>query len=211
MRNATNLQIYRRYAPLYDRLMRSWTAVPRHKAIELLQLKPGEHLLIPGVGTGLDLPNLPSGVCVTAVDLSPAMLQQASLKQAERKRQESVGFSVMDGQVLALPDGYFDAVLLNLILSVVPDGTMAMQEAWRVLKPGGRAAIFDKFLPEGSQLSGFRRLAGWLIRQIGTDPNRRFREMIRNIPDALLPVDIPSVLYGQYRLILMIKPVDTTK
>lgn len=206
MKNTTNLKIYRRYAPIYDSLMRFWTAAPRRKAVELLKLKTGEQLLVPGVGTGLDLPNLPAGVCVTAVDLSPAMLQQA-----RHKRQELVGFSVMDGQVLALPDGCFDALLLNLILSVVPDGPIAMQEAWRVLKPGGRIAIFDKFLPEGSRLSGFRRFAGWLIRQIGTDPNRRFREMIQNIPDALVPVDIPSVLYGQYRLILMIKPVTTTK
>ena len=186
--------------------MRFWTAAPRRKAVELLKLKTGEQLLVPGVGTGLDLPNLPAGVCVTAVDLSPAMLQQA-----RHKRQELVGFNVMDGQVLALPDGCFDALLLNLILSVVPDGPIAMQEAWRVLKPGGRIAIFDKFLPEGSRFSGFRPFAGWRIPQIGTDPNRRFREMIQNIPDALVPVDIPSVLYGQYRLILMIKPVTTTK
>lgn len=80
MKNATNLQIYRRYAPLYDRLMRSWTAVPRRKAVDLLKLKPGEQLLISGVGTGLDLPYLPAGVCVTAVDLSSAMLQQARNK-----------------------------------------------------------------------------------------------------------------------------------
>ena len=203
MKNATNLQIYRRYAPLYDRLMRSWTAVPRRKAVDLLKLKPGEQLLISGVGTGLDLPYLPAGVCVTAVDLSSAMLQQA-----RNKHQEPVGFSVMDGQVLALPDGSFDAVLLNLILSVVPDGAIAMQEAWRVLKPGGRAAIFDKFLPEGSQRSAFRRLLGWLIRQIGTDPNRRLSEILQGISGAILQTDQPVLLNGQYRVILLNKPLE---
>jgi ubiquinone/menaquinone biosynthesis C-methylase UbiE len=204
MNNRSNLQIYRRYAPLYDRLMRAWTATARRKAIEMLQLQPGKRLFIPGVGTGLDLPEIPAGVCITAGDLSPAMLRQAL-----DKKQEPTGFIVADAQVLPLPDGSCDAELLNLILSVVPNGPAAMQEAWRVLKPNGRLAIFDKFLPEGRRLSGFRELLGWLIRQIGTDPNRQFREMIRNIPSAQVPVDAPSLLNGQYRLILMTKPVDT--
>jgi ubiquinone/menaquinone biosynthesis C-methylase UbiE len=203
MKNATNLQIYRRYAPLYDRFMRSWTAAPRRKAIELLRLKPGEQLLIPGVGTGLDLVNLPPAVCVTAVDLSPMMLEQA-----RGKRQEPVGFSVMDGQALALPDGCFDAVLLNLILSVVPDGSIAMQEAWRVLKPGGRSVIFDKFLPEGSHLSGFRLMLGWLIRQIGTDPNRRLSEILQGFSDVMVQSDQPLLLNGQYRVILLNKSLE---
>jgi ubiquinone/menaquinone biosynthesis C-methylase UbiE len=150
------------------------------------------------------LPNIPAGVCIVAGDLSPAMLHQA-----RKKLQEPVGFIVMDAQELPLPDGSCDAVLLNLILSVVPNGPVAMQEAWRVLKPGGHVAVFDKFLPEGSRLSGFRVLLGWLIRQIGTDPNRQFREMIRNIPGAHMPVDAPSLLNGLYRLILMTKPVVT--
>ena len=204
MNNRSNLQIYRRYAPLYDRLMRAWTAAARRKAIDMLKLQPGERLFIPGVGTGLDLPNIPAGVCIVAGDLSPAMLHQARNKQ-----QEPAGFIVMDAQALPLPDGSCDAVLLNLILSVVPNGPAAMQEAWRVLKPNGRLAIFDKFLPEGRRLSGFRVLLGWLIRQIGTDPNRQVREMILNIPGAQVPVDAPSLLNGMYRLILMTKPVDT--
>lgn len=204
MKNASNLKIYRRYALLYDGMMRAWTAAARRKAIEMLQLQPGERLFIPGIGTGLDLPYIPAGVCIVAGDLSPAMLHQA-----RDKRQGVAGFSVMDVQALPLPDSGCDAVLLNLILSVVPNGQAAMQEAWRVLKPGGRATIFDKFLPEGSRLSGFRVLLGWLIRQIGTDPNRRFREMIQNLPDALVVVDEPSLLHGQYRVILMTKSVDT--
>ncbi len=127
MKNATNLQIYRRYAPIYDRLMRSWTAAPRRKATGLLNLKPGERLLISGVGTGLDFPYIPDRVCVTAVDLSPDMLQQA-----KGKRWKPADFCVMDGQRLAFPCGCFDAVLLNLILSVV---RMAQP---RCRKHGGR-------------------------------------------------------------------------
>ena len=203
MNNRSNLQIYRRYAPLYDRLMRAWTAAARRKAIELLQLQPGERLFIPGVGTGLDLPDIPAGVCIVAGDLSPAMLHQA-----RNKRQTPVDFSVMDAQVLPLPDCVCDAVLLNLILSVVPNGPAAMQEAWRVLKPGGRVAIFDKFLPEGSRLSGFRVLLGWLIRQIGTDPNRRLGEIMQGIPDASVRVDQPVLLDGQYRVILLHKVLN---
>ena len=203
MNNRSNLQIYRRYAPLYDRLMRAWTAAARRKAIDMLQLQPGERLFIPGVGTGLDLPFIPAGVCIAAGDLSPSMLHQA-----REKRQEPVGFSVMDAQVLPLPNGSYDAVLLNLILSVVPNGSTAMQEAWRVLKPGGRVAIFDKFLPEGSRLLGFRVLLGWLIRQIGTDPNRRLGEILQGIRDASVIIDQPVLLNGQYRVILLHKSAN---
>ena len=202
MNNRSNLQIYRRFAPLYANCMRSWTAGARRKTIELLNLKPGERLFIPGVGTGLDLPYVPSGALITAVDLSPMMLRQALGKCDSR-----VGFMVMDGQILAFPNGLFDAVLLNLILSVVPDGAIAMKEVWRVLKPGGRVVIFDKFLPERSSLSGFRRLLGGLVRQIGTDPNRRLSAIIQDVPEAHVLVDQPVLLNGQYRIILLSKPM----
>ena len=203
MNNRDNLQLYRLYAPLYDRLMLFWTANSRRKAIALLDLKPGEQLLIPGVGTGLDLPVIPAGVCTTAFDLSSAMLQQA-----QGKCQETVGFGVMDGQVLAFPDDQFDSVLLNLILSVVPDGKRALEEAWRVLRPGGRMVVFDKFLPEHERSTAFRNLLGSLIRRLGTDPNRRFSDMVRALPDGVIVKDEPALLRGQYRIILLNKPLQ---
>lgn len=202
MNNCYNRQLYRLYAPLYDRLMRFWTKSARRKAVTILDLKVGEQLLIPGVGTGLDLPGIPAGVCTVAVDLSPAMLQQA-----QGKRQELFGFGVMDGQLLAFPTHCFDAVLLNLILSVVPDGQKALEESWRVLRPGGRMVVFDKFLPEHARSTVFRRLLGSLIRRLGTDPNRRFGEIAQSLPAGVIANDEPVLLRGQYRIILLKKPL----
>ncbi|MEW6504287.1 MAG: methyltransferase domain-containing protein [Chloroflexota bacterium] len=112
----------------------------------------------------------------------------------------------MDAQTLQFPDSSFNAVLLNLILSVVPDGKKCLQEAWRVLRPSGRIAIFDKFLPDHSRLTFSRGLLGGLIRQLGTDPNRRFGEMAKIIPEAIIVIDESAMLHGQYRAILLKKP-----
>ncbi len=201
MNNQRNLVTYRLYAPLYDFAFRRVYATGRRRAIELLNLQPGERVVIPGVGTGLDLPLLPSGVHITATDLSPAMLNKARAKARGRE----VAFAVMDAQALQLPDNSFDAVILNLILSVVPDGAAAFCEAWRVLRPGGRAVIFDKFLPEQRRLSSFRRLLGGVIRVLGTDPNRRLSEIIGGSPGLVVECDEANLLRGQYRIVLLRK------
>ncbi|KPV54694.1 hypothetical protein SE17_02040 [Kouleothrix aurantiaca] len=203
MQNQHNRVIYRIYAPLYDSFMRPFTDAARRRAIALLALQPGERLLIPGVGTGLDLPTLPESIYTIATDLSPAMLRQARAKAAGG----DVTFAIMDAQVLGFPDASFDAVLLNLIVSVVPDGAAAFHAAWQVLRPGGRAIIFDKFLPEGAAMSPMRRVAGSVIRRLGTDPNRRLHEVLG--PDGMHTIerDEPSLLGGQYRIVLIRKPL----
>jgi SAM-dependent methyltransferase len=127
------------------------------RSIALLALHPGERVLIVGAGTGLDLPYLPRGVAITAVDLTPAMVEQT------RHRAASLGLAVeadvMDAQRLAFPPASFDAVILHLVVAVVPDPVACLSEAARVLVPGGRAVVFDKFVPEGQRPSRRRRLA----------------------------------------------------
>ena len=126
-------------------------------------VQPGERVFVPGVGTGMGLAELPMDAHITAIDLSPAMLAEAQRKLAGRV----IDFEVMDAQHVRFPDASFDAVLLSLILSVVPDGAAAFREAWRVLRPGGRAVIFDKFLPETvgpTPLSLLRRAIGAVMR-----------------------------------------------
>ena len=88
-----------------------------------------------------------------------------------------------------------------------PDGAAAFREAWRVLCPGGRVVIFDKFLPERASLSRLRRAAGWLIRCIGTDPNRRLSDLTGGVPGIRVERNEASLLRGQYRIVLLRKGV----
>jgi len=200
MNNERNLAIYRAWAPLYAFVMRPLSGAARRRAIELLNLQLGERVIIPGVGTGLDLPLLPRGVHVTATDINLAMLNKARLKAKDQ-----VTFAMMDAQALQFPDASFEAAILNLIVSVVPDGAAAFREAWRVLRPGGRAVIFDKFLAETSALSTVRRALGNIISALGTDPNRRLSDIIGGVSGLVVERDEASLLRGQYRIVLLQK------
>ena len=201
MNNQRNLSIYRWYAPVYDALFRTIYQTARERAIDLLQLHPGERLLLSGVGTGLDLTLVAPEVVVTAVDLSPAMLQRA-----RGKGRNGTAFALMDAQQLGLADGSFDAVALNLILSVVPDGAAAFAEAWRGLRPGGRAVVFDKFLPENGRRSPLRRFAGGVLAGLGTAPNRRLSDILQATDPTCIKRNEAGMLRGQYRRVLLNKP-----
>ncbi len=185
---------------MYDALFGPLFGRARGRAIAALNLQPGERLLLPGAGTGLDLPNLPPGVAAIAGDFSPAMLGQAA-----RKAQPHHGLHQHDAQRLPLPAACCDAVLLCLIVSVAPDGAAVCAEAWRVLKPGGRLVIFDKFLPAGRKLTAPRRLLGAVIARMGTDVNRRLDDILPATPDLVIEGNEPALLRGQYRIIRLRK------
>lgn len=204
MDNKPGLRIYRLWAPIYDAVFARVFSQARCRAIELLDLRPGERLLIPGIGTGLDLPYLPTGVSVAGTDISSEML----IKARSKTNDHETTLLKMDAQVLGFADHSFDAVLFNLILTVVPDGAIAFSEAWRVLKHGGRAVIFDKFLPENSSLTPGRRWLGHLISLLGTDPNRRLSQIIGGVSSLIVKHNEPSLLRGQYRLLLLQKTND---
>jgi phosphatidylethanolamine/phosphatidyl-N-methylethanolamine N-methyltransferase len=201
MDDQRNQTTYKLWAPVYDKVMGPFAGKARRHAIELLDLQPGERVLLSGVGTGLDLPHIRADAKITGIDLSPAMLRKAQEKVAGR----DVMLCEMNAQALDFLDNSFDVVILNLIVSVVPDGAAAFREAWRVLRSGGRAVIFDKFAPEGRQLSALRRSLGKIILLFGTDPNRRLSEIMGNPPDLAIECNEPSLLRGQYRVVLLRK------
>lgn len=198
---APNQVLYHKFAPIYDLLFNATYAGARRRAVELLDLQSGERLLISGVGTGLDLLQIPASVVVTGIDISPEMLHEAARKSPVA----SVRLMQMDAQCLDYPNESFDAVLLNLIVSVAPDGRAVFQEAWRVLRPGGRLVLFDKFLPEGQSISLPRAALGGFFRWIGTDINRRLSEILGNVENKVIEIDEPSLFFGQYRILRLRK------
>lgn len=201
--NRWNRIRYTLYAPIYDRIVRSFNT-SRERSIQLLELKAGEQVLLVGAGTGEDLQFIPEGVEITAVDITPTMVEHIRRKAEILKR--PVQASVMDGQALELPPERFDAVVLHLILAVIPDPIACIQEAARVLKPGGRVVVFDKFLPEKEQPSLPRRLANLIANFAFSDINRKLESIVATAPLNLRHEE-PAV-YGRfgYKIALYEKP-----
>ena len=164
---------YSRWAPVYDLIFDLPFHPGRAAAARAARLAagPGGEVLVIGVGTGLELPLLPGNVLVTGIDISPPMLQAARAR-VERKRLAQVkGLHVMDAAALEFPDAAFDVALAPYVMSVVPDPVRALDEAWRVLRPGGSLVVMNHFgAPGGLRATIERRMeraAAWL----GWHPN----------------------------------------
>jgi phosphatidylethanolamine/phosphatidyl-N-methylethanolamine N-methyltransferase len=166
---------YQLYAPIYDAVARPLER-GRKRAIERLDLGPGDRILILGCGTGSDLKYLPPGAPITAIDAAPAMVRRT------KARAEGLGMEVDarvgDAQALPFDDGAFDAVLLHLILSVVPDPQAVAAETARVLGSGGRVSIYDKFAPENEESSLLRRTLNPAARFLFSDLTRRLEPLL---------------------------------
>ncbi len=199
MTNRWNLFIYRLWAPVYDSTVGHFFLPGRKQAIDVLNLQPGERVLLVGVGTGADLSLLPQGVQAVGVDISADMLAKARQKLPLPGRE--VTLIQGDAQQLLVDEAAFDVVIFNLILSVIPDGAACLRENFRALKPDGRAVVFDKFLPDDGRLTLGRRLLNLGSTTFGTDITRRFGEMVAGIPIRVIQ-DEPSLLHGMYRVIV---------
>lgn len=153
------------FAPIYDPF--AAFARERRQAVEMLGLTAGESVLVIGAGTGRDLLHLPQDVQITAVDVAQPMLRRT------RDRAAALGLKVstclMDAHRLRYERGTFDAAILSLVISVVDDPGGVLQEVARVLRPGGRAIIFDKFVADGARPPAWRRLLNLPLRFLFTD------------------------------------------
>lgn len=173
--NRWNRVRYRLYAPIYDTV-----AYPlergRKRAIDRLDVGPDDHVLIVGCGTGMDLEYLPDSTTVTAIDLTPTMVRRTLARPAAQDH--AVNGGIADAHTLPFADGAFDAVLLHLVLSVVPDPGAVVAETDRVLAADGRVSIYDKFSPRDGDPGLARRLANPIARLLFADLNRSLEPML---------------------------------
>lgn len=175
--NAWRRIIYSLWAPGYDRLA-GLLLKKRRRAIELAAPKAGEKVLLIGAGTGLDLEFMAPGPRLIAIDLTPAML--AILRRRAGRLGLEVEARVMDGQALEFLDASFDLVILHFILAVIPDPGRCIREVARVLRPGGRAVILDKFMPDAKRPPWIFRLINPLLSFLGTELTRQLGPILQD-------------------------------
>jgi len=146
------------FAPLgerYDRYARllSFGQDPRWRAflVSRIEAKPDDAVLDVACGTAAVSLELVRryGCRVVGVDQSTEMLA------AGRARVEAAGLGeqveLREGRAEALPfaDASFDALTFTYLLRYVDDPAATMRELARVVRPGGRIAMLDFFVPEG--------------------------------------------------------------
>ena len=199
---------YTLLAPMYDFMVRRATHALRKRSLDKLGDVTGQTILVAGIGSGLDIPLLPPGANYMGVDITPAMLRQALILQAQHQELR-IALQVGDVMSLPYPAQSFDTVIMHLILAVVPHPERALAEAARVLKPRGHILILDKFLQRG-QRAPLRRWLSPLLGRIATRTDVVFEDVLaacQSPGQPLLDVvsDTPALAQGWFRNILLQK------
>ena len=90
-----------------------------------------------GAGTGLSFRHYPAGLQLLATEPDPHMLKTARKADADLTLQQA------PAEALPLGDASADTVVSILVLCSVPDQAVALAEANRVLRPGGRLLLLE--------------------------------------------------------------------
>ncbi|NND66588.1 MAG: class I SAM-dependent methyltransferase, partial [Halioglobus sp.] len=125
------------------------------------------NVLFLALGTGLDIPTFPPGLHITALDISPKMLEVAAPRIAAYDGE--IEARVMDVHELDFADDSFDQVFTSCTFCSVPNPVAGLQQLRRVLRPGGDLYMFEH---TGSRYYPFRLmmdLMTQITRHIGPD------------------------------------------
>ena len=158
--------VYDKLARFYDLIFGPTLHPGRLRAIQRMDIQPGERVLEVGVGTGINLSLYPKDCSVVGIDFSSSMLEKAR-ERAARKDIGHVRLLQMDAADLRFADDAFDIVYAPYLISVVPDPVKVAQEMRRVCRPGGRIIFLNHFLSPNPILSRIERWASPLTIHIG--------------------------------------------
>jgi ubiquinone/menaquinone biosynthesis C-methylase UbiE len=139
------------WAARYDLLIKLVTlgreGSMRERMLDLARVARGEFVLDIGCGTGTlaiaAKKRVGNSGTVDGIDGSPEMIERARKKA--KRAQSAVVFRTAMAESLPFETSRFDVVLSTVMLHHLPRAVraQAVQEARRVLKPGGRLLIVD--------------------------------------------------------------------
>jgi ubiquinone/menaquinone biosynthesis C-methylase UbiE len=136
--------VFNRAASTYDRIGPRVFSHFGQRLVDMANLAPGAH--VSDVATGRGAVLFPAATQVgphgrvIGIDLSDAMVQETAA-EVHRAAWPQAEVRQMDAAQLDFPDASFEAVLCGFALWFFPQPARALQEWFRVLKPGGRVGL----------------------------------------------------------------------
>lgn len=114
--------------------------------VALAELSAGEVVLDLGSGGGIDVllsaKRVGAGGKAYGLDMTDEMLELAR-RNAREAGAENVEFLKGEIEAIPLPDEHVDVVVSNCVINLSTDKGSVLKEAFRVLKSGGRFAVYD--------------------------------------------------------------------
>src|SRR5438445_1235268 len=144
----------------------------------LADLHPGETVLDLGSGAGLDVllsaRRVSPGGHAYGVDMTDEML---AIANRNRDKAGVTNATFLKGSIdaIPLPDASVDVVISNCVINLAEDKAAVIQEAFRVLRPGGRFAVADMVEIEPLSAELKQRLDSWAGCISGTVPIDEYR------------------------------------
>jgi S-adenosylmethionine-diacylgycerolhomoserine-N-methlytransferase len=153
---------YRWQRHVYD-LTRKYYLLGRDGLVNGLSVAPGESVLEVGCGTGRNLALVARrypAARLFGLDISAEMLKNAARNAPTARLVQGDATRFDPAQLVG--EGSFDRVFMSYTLSMIPDWTGALDQAARLIAPGGELHIVD--FGQQEKLPGWFRtmLKGWL-------------------------------------------------
>lgn len=152
-RNRAAQQLFAPIAETYDRYARllSFGQDPRWRAFLVSRVKagPNETVLDVASGTGAVALELVRryGCSVVGIDQSADMLAEGQRRVAAAGLDERISLIEARAEALPFPDASFDGLTFTYLLRYVDDVGATLRELARVVRPGGRIAGLEFFIP----------------------------------------------------------------
>lgn len=153
-----------------------------------LDLKENQIVLDAGCGQGVVSTYLVKefGPKIIGITLVPFEVERAQERAKKLGVQDKTNYQVLDYSTTNFPDNYFDAIYTTEALSHSPDIRKTLKEFLRILKPGGKIALFEYTLAPDEKFSTWEKkmldvvIEGAAMMSLRDFRHDQFTEVIKN-------------------------------